>query len=159
MDTNGDSVIDKEEIREGMRKAGMEEPSEQELMMIMNRCDSDGNGGIDIKEFEDLKSLKLHHLGQALLQEDRLDKVNKEDETPKKRKSRRRSAFLLVASFARRGSLNSTTSVTRAVTPPDKPTVAVTPVVSFSRRSSISSTTSVTPPDKPMEAWTTPVAG
>ena len=86
---NNPVVIDKEEIREGMRKSGMEEPSEQELMMIMNRCDSDGNGGIDIKEFEHLKSLKLHHLGQALLQEDRLDKVNKEDETPKKRKSRR----------------------------------------------------------------------
>ena len=132
MDTNGDSVIDKEEIREGMRKSGMEEPSEQELMMMMNRCDSDGNGGIDIKEFEHSKSLKLHHLGQALLQEDRLDKVNKEAEKVKRRR-RSREAFQVIFAFSSRSSISSrrdsTTTVTRAVTQPDKPTMAViTPV-------------------------------
>ena len=76
IDQDGDNRVTKEEIAEAMVRAGMDPLSPEELIMLMQRIDVDGNGQIDMDEFASSSALRLQYIGQGLLQASKLDKAN-----------------------------------------------------------------------------------
>ena len=76
IDQDGDNRVTKEEIAEAMVRAGMDPLSPEELIMLMQRIDVDGNGEVDMDEFSASSALRLQYIGQGLLQAGKLDKAN-----------------------------------------------------------------------------------
>ncbi|KAG6413679.1 hypothetical protein SASPL_126393 [Salvia splendens] len=56
IDRNGDGKIEKEELGRLLRRIGAEPPSQEELKLMLNEVDSDGDGCISLEEFYAISS-------------------------------------------------------------------------------------------------------
>ena len=66
-DTNGDGKIDWREVEAAFMKVNATGVDPQDIMQLMQRVDTNGDGVLCLEEFKRVQSLKLHLVAQELL--------------------------------------------------------------------------------------------